>query len=266
MLDQDSRHVDRSAWLLAALPPALFGLLLSLCVLGVVPVRSIVWGGSTPLPRPLLGQTFSLPAAMLGLLVLLLVGGALAGLLRRFAAWSHTWSTAAVVAVAMALSILADDVPYLISPLVDALILIALVLVLAAVAFVAARRSMTEAALVAMGFTSACGLVATFLTLASPMLRMDIAVGVAPAGLVFTLLLSAFLRGQGRVRWIAVALTAVVAGVLIAVVATAVSSALSAQLVWAFLRLFGVIAAVGFLGPLVLGWYFSLRGPALQSA
>ena len=44
------------------------------------------------------------------------------------AAWSHTWSTATVVAVAVALSILADDVPVPDLAIIDALMLVALVL------------------------------------------------------------------------------------------------------------------------------------------
>ena len=56
---------------------------------------------------------------------------------------------------------------------------------------------MTEAALVAMGFTSAFSLVVVFSAVASPMLRMDIALGMAPAGLAFALLIVAFLRSQG---------------------------------------------------------------------
>jgi hypothetical protein len=267
MTDQTSRQTNLPVRLLAALPPALFGLVMSLCVVSAVPLRSVVWGAATPLRLPLSGQTLGVPAVMLGLLILLLVGGALAGLARRCAAWSHTWSTAAVVAVAMALSILADDVPYLISPLLDALMLVALVLILAAVAFVAARRGMSEAALVTMGFTSVSSLVASLSALGSPMLRMDIALAMAPAGLVFALLIVAFLRWQGRARWVALGLTAVLAGVLISVSGAAVASALSANMAWNLVRLFGAIAAAGFLSPLVLGWVLSLqRRPALQSA
>lgn len=57
------------------------------------------------------------------------------------------------------------------------------------------------------------------------------------------------------------------AGVLISVSGVAVASALSAQLARNFLRLFGVIAVVGFLAPLTLGWVLSLRrGAALRPA
>jgi hypothetical protein len=243
MTDQTSRQTNLPVRLLAALPPALFGLVMSLCVVSAVPLRSVVWGAATPLRLPLSGQTLGVPAVMLGLLILLLVGGALAGLARRCAEWSHTWSTAAVVAVAMALSILA------------------------AVACVAARRGMSEAALVTMGFTSVSSLVAGLSALGSPMLRMDIALAMAPAGLVFALLIVAFLRWQGRARWVALGLTAVLAGVLISVSSAAVASALSANMAWNLVRLFGAIAAAGFLSPLVLGWVLSLqRRPALQSA
>ena len=268
MSDQHSRHTDRSVWLLAALPPALYGLLLSLCVLTVVPQRGIVWGGSTPLPRPLLGQTVWIPLAMLGLLIVLLVGGTLAGLARRCAAWSHTWSTAAVVAVAMALSIMADDVPYLLSPVLDVLLLAVLVLILVGVSLLAARRSMTEAALVSMGFVSAFGLTVTFVSVASPMLRMDIALGAAPAGLAFALLIAAFLGWRSGARWIVLPLTATLVAVLIWIYAAAVASALSPDIAWrTFMRTLGSIAAIGFAAPLALGWILSLRRrPALQSA
>lgn len=267
MFDTVSRYKNWPVWLLAALPPLILGLSLSLFVVVFVPLRSVVWGAATPLRLPMQGQTLSASAVMLGLLILLLAGGALVGLARRIAAWSHTWSTAAVVTVAMALSVMADDVPYLISPFVDVLMLVALVLALAAVAFVAARRSMAEAALVAMGFTSAASLVAAFSTVGSPMLRMDIALGMAPAGLAFALLIVAFLRGQGRTRWIVLVLTAALAAVLISASGAAVASAVSASLAWNFLRLFGVIGAAGLLAPLALGWVLALwRRPAPRPA
>jgi hypothetical protein len=261
MSDENSHCVSQPLWLLAALPPALFGLVLSLLVAVVMPLRSVVWGAATPLRLPLSGQRLGVPAIMLGLLILLLVGGTLAGLWRRCAAWSHTWSTAAVVSAAMALSILADDVPYVVSPLIDALMLVALVLALAGVAFLAARRSMTEAALVTMGFTSASSMVAGFTAVGSPVLRVDIALAMAPAGLAFALLTVAFLRWQGRTRWIAPGLAAILAGIIVWVSASAVASALSANLAQAFLRLFGVISAVGFLAPLALGWVLAPRHP-----
>ncbi len=266
MFDDRVDDVPRSARLLAALPPALLGLGLSLFVVVFVPLRSVVWGGATPLPVPVPGQVVWKPLAMFGLLVLLLAGGALAGLARRCAAWSHTWFTAAVVSLAMGLSMLADDVAYLISPLIDGLILLALVLALAAVAFVAARRSMAEAALVSMGFVSAAGLVAGFLAVASPMLRLDIALAMAPAGLAFALLIAAFLHWRGRARWIAPGLTAVLAGVIVWVSVSAVAAVLPPDLAWAFLRLLGVTCAVGFAAPLILSRALSLRRPALQSA
>jgi len=267
-MTNEQRHTDLSTdWVLAALPPLLFGLVLSLLVAVLVPLRSVVWGAATPLPRPVVGQTVWLPAAMLGLLLVVLIGGALVGLWRRCAAWSHTWSTAAVVSVAMALSIMADDVPYLISPFVDVLIMVALVLALAAVTLVAARRSMTEAALVALGFVSIFSLVAVFSAVASPMLRMDIALIMAPAGLAFAALITAFLRWQSGARWIVLALTAVLAGALIWTYAVGVASALSADIALKFVRVLGVIAAVGFLAPLALGWLLSLRRrPALGTA
>jgi len=267
MSDKNSREGEPFVWLLGAIPPLVLGLVLSLFVMAFVPLGSVVWGAATPLRLPVPGQTLRAPAVMFGLMILLLTGGALVGLVRRCAAWGHTWSTAAVVAVAMGLSILADDVPYVVSPHIDVLMLVALVLALAIVAFVAARRSVTEAALVAMGFTSASSLVAGFSTVGSPILRMDIALAMAPAGIAFALLIVAFLRWQGRVRWIALVLTAALAGVLIWASGGAVASVLSAQLAWNFTRLFSAITAVGLLAPLVLAWALSLRRrPALQSA
>lgn len=267
MSSKNSREYKPFVSLLTALPPLILGVWLSGFVVVLVPLNSIVWGGATPLRVPLSGQVLRAPAVMLGLLVLVLVGGALVSVARRRAVWGHTWSTAAAVSVAMGLSILADDVPYLVSPLVDALMLVAIVLALAAVAFVAARRSMAEAVLVAMGFTSACSLVAGFMAVGSPMLRMDIALLMAPAGLAFALLILAFLRGQGRVRWIALVLTAALAAVLISASGAAVASAVSASLAWNFLRLFGVIGAVGLLAPLALGWVLALRRrPAPRAA
>ena len=254
-------------WPLAALPPALFGLALSLHVAIFVPLRSIVWGAATPLNLlPKSGMT-RLPLAFFALLILTLAAGAVVGLWRRMAAWSHTWTTSTVVAVALALTILADDVPYLVSSLIDQLLLLGLVLALAVVAFVAARRSLSEAALVAMGFASAFSLTTLFSSVASPMLRMDIALVVAPAGLIFALLIAVYVRWQRGTRWIVLVLTAVLAGALIWTYEATVAAALSADIALTFLRVLGSIAAVGFLAPLALGWVLSLRRrPALRPA
>lgn len=265
MSEKTLRHASLPVWSRAALPPGLLGLLLSLCVVFSVPLRSVAWGGPTPLNMLRAGEPGGAPPAILGLLILILVSGALIGLARRWPAWSYTWFAAAVVSLALVLSILADDVPYLISPLADQLLLLVLVLALAALSLVAAWRGLTEAALVTMGFTSAFALSVAFSAVAAPMLRMDIALAVAPAGLAFAFLIGVFLRGQGGARWMALLLTAVLAGGLIWVYTSAVAKALSVDVAWRFLRVLVAIAAAGFLVPLVLGWVVSVRhGPARQ--
>jgi hypothetical protein len=267
MMDQTSGQTSPAVPLLAAVPPLLLGLGLALQVIIFVPLRSIVWGAATPLrllPRAALALP---PLTLFVAVILVLAAGAAVGLWRRAPAWSHTWTSSTVVAIALALSILGDDVPYLISPIIDQLIALGLVLALALVALVAARRSMTEAALVAMGFGSAFSLVVVFSSVASPMLRMDLALGAAPAGLAFTLLMAAFLRRQGGARWIALLLTAVLSAALIGAYGLTVTAALSADLTWQFLRVLGPIGALGLSAPLALGWLFSLRRPpALRSA
>ncbi|MFQ6057365.1 MAG: permease prefix domain 1-containing protein [Anaerolineae bacterium] len=116
--------------LLAALPPALFGMSITVFFLLVVPLGRLVIGGPT---RVRYGLGISTGGMVVGIGVLLLamlilVAGSLVAAAQRLPVWGYTWTGAAVMSILCALVAVADDSPYLVSPAVDVLILIALLL------------------------------------------------------------------------------------------------------------------------------------------
>jgi len=119
---------SRLETVLAALPPALMGLMLSAFLLGLMPLTQIVWGGPTRvrITNPIL-IAYVAPS-LVG--VALIIGG-LYGASQRLPRWSYTWETGAVVVVLFGLVILGDELPYLISPTVDLLIVLSLLGLLA---------------------------------------------------------------------------------------------------------------------------------------
>jgi hypothetical protein len=239
-------------WLWVALPPALMGLVMAALLLISVPVPGIVWGGATPLSAfRRLALTWPI-GAMLGAV---LAAGAVLGAWRGLPRWSHTWTTSAIVSVALGLMILADDVEYLISPLADTLVALVLLVLLALLALLAARRSRREAALVGMGFAAAFALVVTFSAVAGPMLRVDVALRAAPAGLAYAFLLVTFVRGRGPAPGLALAGTTALSVALLWQYRGVVATALGPPYDLTFLRVLLSITAIGLMAPLVLAWF-----------
>jgi len=248
----------RSTVLLAALPPLLFGLAVSLLVLSYAPLSQLVWNGATPLPAFQRQPTW--PVLGLALLLgLALAAGALWGLLRRLPRWSHTWTTTALVGVSFLLMILGDDREYVVSPAADVAIALGLFLLLVALAAVAARRSWSEAALLGMGFCAAFALAVNFTSTAGPMLRVDVALWSAPAGLAFALLFVAFQRGSRPVPWLALLGTAVLALSLIGQYTLLVRAALGPPYDLNFLRVLLAITLLGLVSPPALSWLLGWR-------
>ena len=254
---------DSSPWYVTSLPPLLFGLALSLLLLAYVPLRAVVWGGATPL-RGL--KPAALPLALCLVSMASIAGGAIFGLWRRLPAWSHTWTSTAIVAVAFVLMILGDDRPYLISPAADVAAALVLVAALAGIALVAARRSAREASLVAVGFGAAFALAVSFTSVAGPIFRVDMALCTAPAGLVFALLIAALGYGSKAIRWAVLGTSAVIAAVLIWRYDVAVVAALSSPPEIRFLYPLLGILTIGLLAPVILALWLRPRSKSARSA
>lgn len=252
------RQVRMQEALLAALPPVLFGGMLSAFLLGFVPLSQVVIGG--PTRYHVVSVTFA-HYVVPSILGAVLVGGGLLGARRRLPRWSYTWVTGSVVVMLFALVILGDELPYLISPTADVLIIAGLLLVVAAVALIAARRGALDAGLVGLGFCAVFAVAVTFGATAGPFSRIDVGLLSAPAGLVFAALIIGYLRRSGVLKWAAVAMTAALATALIwgykAVIFAGMPSFSDTSFHWKL----SAVAAAGLLGPPLLARLLELLRP-----
>ena len=164
-----------------------------------------------------------------------------------------------LVMVSMAVTILADDRPSLISPIVDAVIALGLLALLAGIAVAAARRGMTDALMSGIGFASAF-LLANFSAVSvPPFRRVDLSLLVLPAGLVFSGLLTWVWRRGEQAGALAVVTTLAIGVGLMVVYARALPDqwALRGSL---FATRVVQVAAIGLLAPPLLSWLFGRAG------
>ena len=250
--------------LVAAVPPLLFGLMLSVALLVATAPNRVVIGGPTPYGTCVrrlrdAGLTGS-PLCLVGLVgAPLLAGmvvfaGALVGARRRLPLWSYTWACGAWVGVVSLLQVLGEDRPYLISPVVDIAIVLGLLALQGVLTLIAALRGRSDAALVGMGFAAPFAVMVCSAASAAPFRRVDVALLAAPAGLASAALIFAFLRVRRGVRWVSLGLLAVLDVALILVY----SSALSVSGRWplepmrSFQRAVLLITLAGLVGPVIL--------------
>ena len=205
-------HGMRLEALLASLPPMLFGLALSAFLLGFVPPSQVVFGGPTPfrVVEPSFAP-YILPATVGTVLVL----GSVVGACRRLPRWSYTWATGAVVAVLFSLTILGDELPFLISPTVDVLTILALLALLSIVVLIAAWRGPVDAGLVGLGFAGCFAVAVTFGATAGPFSRVDMGLLSMPVGLLCAVFIIAYLRGSVLAKQAAVSFVGALCAALI---------------------------------------------------
>jgi hypothetical protein len=165
---------------------------------------------------------------------------------------------ALLVMASMALVVLGDDRPALISPVVDAVIALGILSSLALIALIAARRGRVDALVAGMGFAAAFVLVNFSAVAVPPFRRVDLALLALPAGLVFSLLLAWVRHSETRSWWIAAGGTLALAVGLMALYGSAVTGA------WAskgsvFATRVVQVALIGLLVPPVMAWWFERR-------
>lgn len=208
--------------LIAAIPPALFGVALMGTILIIFPLDGVVIGGASR--SVLLGGINMLRlgagAAVSGAAVLALVVGALLGAWRRLPRWSYTWVGAATWAVAFGLSGAAEDRPFLISPWADIMIMIGLLVAIVAPVIVAAVRGWQDGALVGLGMATNISLNIIASMTAGPFNRVDIALTCGPVGLLYSVLILWFIRGDTRAKAVSLALVALLGSGVILVAYT----------------------------------------------
>lgn len=208
--------------LIAALPPAILGVALMLTTLiifsldGLViggPSRSVLHGEISPI-RLGMGAAVSVAA------VIVLVVGALVGAWRRLPRWSYTWAGASTWAMAFALAVAGEDKPVLISPWADVLIMMGLLVVIVAPVIVAAVRGWHDAALVGLGMATNISLNIIASMTAGPFNRVDIALACGPVGLLYSVLILWFMRGDTQAKAVSLTLVALLGGGVILVAYT----------------------------------------------
>jgi hypothetical protein len=235
------------AWALTALAPLIMGLLVTTLALGGMPLNHVVIGAATRF-QPSFGLWLCLPAA----LGAVLVGGAGLGIARGLARWSYTWVYALWVVLTMAMVVMAEDQP-VISPVGDLMVGLALLVALAAVTLVAARRGRADALLAGLGFATAFVLANYAAVSVAPFHRLDLALLALPASLVFAGLIAVVMHNGTAAHWLAALLTAILGAALmwVYVYGTKGQWGLTGSL---FATRVVQVAAIGLLGPVALAW------------
>jgi hypothetical protein len=164
----------------------------------------VVIGGPTPVEQgPSIDQ---MAAIMMG--VASLTAGALAAMSlaiasrRRLPLWAHPWTASAAMGILAALSIAADDVPYLMSPLLDTVVGLSVLLLLVFAIGVAGWLDVLLGGLAGLSAAMAISLLLVFAASAAPFRRLDIAMLACALGFVFGALVARFARSRPRARWI----------------------------------------------------------------
>ena len=183
--------------LLAALPPVLLGLSMAIPLLLRAPLSQLVIGGPTRVhysPGIITGGMMIGIGAM-GLAALILVMGGVVAVAKRLPLWGYTWIGTTVMVIAAGLTIAADDLPYLVSPLIDVLIMMALMLLLAAALGAVGWRGPLLGGLAGLSTTMILSLMAVSWASNPPINRLDVGLLVGPLGLLYGGLLYGFVTG-----------------------------------------------------------------------
>lgn len=198
---RELRHVHGGATrrdaLLAALPPVLLGLSMAIPLLLRVPLSRLVIGGPTRVhysPGIITGEMMVGIGAMVLAALILVIGGMVA-VARRLPLWGYTWIGTTVMVIVTALMVAADDLPYLVSPLIDVLIMMALMLLLAAALGAVGWRGPLLGGLAGLSTTMILSLVVVSWASNPPINRLDVGLLVGPLGLVYGGLLYGFVTG-----------------------------------------------------------------------
>jgi hypothetical protein len=187
----------RDAWL-AALPPVIFGLgtTITLLLMALMGGRLVI-GGPTRVRfgSPDLNVFLAIGIGVALLVALTLVVGGLLAVVRRLPAWGYTWTGSAVLVVMSGLSVAAEDLPYLVSPVIDVVIMLVLLAMLAVAIGVAGWRGPLLGGLAGLSVTMILSLGIVCSVEAAPFSRLDIALLAGPLGLLYGGMLYSFVTG-----------------------------------------------------------------------
>ncbi len=196
-LKQVHGGVTRRDALLAALPPVLLGLSIAIPLLLRAPLSRLVVGGPTPVhysPGIITGG-MAVGIGAMALAALILVIGGVVAVARRLPLWGTTWVGTTVMVIVFALMVAADDLPYLVSPVIDVLIMMALLLLLGAALGAVGWRGPSLGGLAGLSTTMILSLVVVSWASNPPINRLDVGLLVGPLGLLYGGLIYGFVAG-----------------------------------------------------------------------
>jgi hypothetical protein len=214
MEDKSWRIENRRDAMIASMPPVLMGFGIALGAL-------IVWGPWYTIPRWRLWTGFAmmmLPGLIIGL-------GGVWALIKRVPPWSLTWIGAAGMGLVLFVKTLAEEqadagLP-LLSPVLDNIIAILLLLGIIVLIGLSAWQGWRHAGMVSLGFATMAGMASFSMATAAPLNRYDLALLAAPVGLVMSALTYLFVRKGDLGRMITIVGFGLLNAVMLLVVAKA---------------------------------------------
>ena len=185
--DKSWRIDNRRDAFIASLPPVMMGFGIALGAL-------IVWEPWYTIPYWRLITGFALmmlPGLIIGL-------GGFWALIKRIPSWSHTWIGAAGMGLVLFVKTLAEEradssLP-LLTPVLDNVIAIMLLLGVMIIIGASAWQGWRHAGMVSLGFATMAGMSSFSMATAAPLNRYDLALLAAPVGLAMSLLTYLFVR------------------------------------------------------------------------
>jgi hypothetical protein len=175
--DKSWRIEDRRDAIIASLPPTMVGFGIALGAL-------VVWKPWYTIPhwRLMTGFTIMmLPGLIIGL-------GGLWALIKRVPPWGHIWIGAAGMGLVLFVKTIAEEradfgLP-IISPVIDNVIAIILLIGIVVLIGISAWQGWRHAGMVSLGFASMAGMASFSMATAAPFNRYDLALLAAPVGLI----------------------------------------------------------------------------------
>jgi hypothetical protein len=212
--DKSWRIEEQKEAIIASLPPLIFGICVALGA-------AIIWEPWYTIPRWRLFTGFvimMLPGLIVGL-------GGLWALIKRMPAWGYTWVGAAGMGLVLFVKTLAEEqadagLP-LLSPVLDVVVGVVLLLGIALLLGITAWHGWRRAGMVSLGFATVAGMASFSMATAAPLNRYDLALLAAPVGLVMSLLTYLFVRKGDLGRIITVAGFGLLNTVMLLIVARA---------------------------------------------
>jgi len=195
--DKSWKIEERREALLASLPPVLFGVCIALGAL-------VIWEPWYTIPRWRLMTGFAimmLPSPVIAL-------GGLIAIFKRLPAWGYSWAGGAVMGVVIFVKVLAEEradfgLP-LLSPVLDIILAILLLVGILALVIVTAWRGWRQAGLTSLGFATLAGMSSFSMATTAPFNRYDLALLAMPVGIVMAWLTWLYVRKGDAGRLVAI--------------------------------------------------------------